>query len=186
MKICNVGMNRFLVCFLLLLCGALLRPAAAESRKGVDDFFVQLECARPEILEGDSCLVTVRVYSLHPIAEVEKIKFPKVKGCRVAPRSVRMVQRRVRRGRTVYYTVDAAQVYVCPEEVGTFRIPECKVAVQVRCPVRGESVYEPFFGLVPKYKAEKRTAQSESIKIAVCEVPLKTTEELLKSGKNVF
>lgn len=171
---------------LLLLCGVTSRVAAAESGKERDALVVEVRCLRNGVTVGDSCEVWVQIYSPYPIASIEKVKFPKLKNCRVEMRSVRMKQRFVRRGGAGYYTVGAARVVLTPERAGTLQIPECKVKAVLKQPDLQTQIYSPLFGYRVDMKLKKCTAKSRPIKIAVREVPLKTTEELLRSGKNVM
>ncbi len=171
--------------FPLLLLGGGWTAAPAAGRRA-DDFFVGVECDRAEVYEGKSCTVVYRLYSVLPFLRAEAPAVPKVKGARVESLPFRQVQSRVRRDGRVYFTVIGACFSVVAEQAGTYTLPSLRFDAVTRQDVPSSDPYDRFFGRSAGYKEVKRSAKGKALDVVVRKVPLKSTQEMLNSGRNVF
>ncbi len=169
------------------MCLLMWNVAVVSGRdKASDVFFVQAECQKQELVEGDSCLVVYWLYSAYPLKRVEKADAPRVKGCKVSEVPVRRVQQRVRRGRRVYYAVAWQGYRVVPEKVGTYRIPECKYEVVLSRGIASQDPFERFWGRMERYEDVECSAEAPAWELTVKKNPPRTTEEILRSGGTVL
>ena len=157
------------------------------------DFFVRYSvqgCEDYELLTGDSCLVTVTVYSDLPFSDVECTKEPHFKGA-ASVRTLRQYrektqQRQMVEGR-VYYAVRLSQVVVAaPEKKGEIVMKGGSYKAQFLVYDEEPDFFDEFFGRQPKHHYEKGTAKGEDLKIKIIAPPPVTTQELLKRGGNIM
>jgi len=144
-----------------------------------------------EIIVGDSAVFSVWLYSVYPFGEIKCTNADfRIHNCHV--RKVLNHQRRnqSRRyiGNRIYYCTLWAQYIIGSNKKGTFTIPSLDFSATLY--IQQEQEIDPFdpFGFFsqPKYKKVSKECSSESVKISVVPEPMKTTEELMKSGKTVI
>lgn len=175
----------------ILLILLMMLPLMAMSKDG-DEFFARIEAQNEgKIYVGDSALVSVCLYSNRPFGEI-KANGPKVKisGCRV-----RQVYQGGNRRQSVtnlngkaYYTTVWAQYIVGSDKKGTYSFPLLNFNATLYIE-QEQSIdpYDPFgFFRQPVYKKVNKATSTTKFSINVVAAPLKTTEDLLKSGKTVI
>lgn len=172
-------MNRLLtLCLFLVSC--LQVYASRES-----DFFVRILPDRETLFAGDSMLVSVVLYSVHPIAQADCSGKFKVKGgkSQVRPLHIRREQTagRVRQGNRLYYTQVWEQYVVAPHSSGTYTIPSLKFKADVQEILRMPDLFEQMMGARPEYRMQKVEAESAPLKFKVKEKPLRSTREMMRS-----
>ena len=179
--------RHLLLLFLLILSNGL------DAKDNGTTFFAE---AMPQhekgFTEGDSMLVTVWLYSQHPFGDIrcEQSKF-KINGATV--RTIYTAQGRGRQQRTrkdgrIYYCAAAVQYMVSAPRPGTLTFPSLQFSATLY--LEQEQDIDPFdpFGFFrqPTYKKQQKTCTSPALKIQVTKPPLKSTEELIRSGKTVI
>ena len=153
--------------------------------------FVQTMSATLLDGESDSAVFSVWLYSVYPFGEIKCTNADfRIHNCHI--RKVLNHQRRnqSRRyiGNRIYYCTLWAQYIIGSNKKGTFTIPSLDFSATLY--IQQEQEIDPFdpFGFFsqPKYKKVSKECSSESVKISVVPEPMKTTEELMKSGKTVI
>ncbi len=144
-----------------------------------------------EIIVGDSAVFSVWLYSLYPISDIkcENGNF-EIKNCHI--RKITNHQRRSQNrcyiDNKLYYCTLYGQYIIGSNKVGTFNFPSLNFSATLYIQQAQEiDPFDPFgFFSQPKYKKINKTTSSHSTKFSVISEPLKTTEELMKSGKTVI
>ena len=172
-------MNRLLsLCFLLLCCVQIHAERQA-------DFFVRVLPDRETLFAGDSMLVSVVLYSVHPIAQAECSGKFKVKGdkCSVRPLHIRRDETagRVREGNRLFYTLVWEQYVVAPGSSGSYSLPSLKFKADVQEIISMPDIFDHMMGTPPEYRMHKVEAASEPFTFKVKEKPLRSTREMMRS-----
>ena len=174
---------------LLLLLLAL--PLLARAKDN-DEFFARVTAGNDnEITVGDSTVFTVWLYATKPFGEVTSTS-PKVKigGCHV-----RLTYQAANSRQSItylkgkpYYCAAWAQYVIGSDKKGSYTFPA--LTLQASLYIEQQQQGDPFdpFGFFaqPVYKKIKKSTNSDALKFNVVNAPLKSTEELMKSGKTVI
>lgn len=169
---------------LVLICACLAVAGLSARDKVKVDFFARFECDRETLYLGDSCLVSMVLYANAPFESVDGVKVPAVKGARCHKRPVRRKQNVVRtriNGRT-YYTLVLAQYVVVPEKVGTITLSGQKLSGTFRLYRKTADPFGFFFDMPRSYQSVKADCECKKLEIKVEKKPLRSTEEILRSG----
>ena len=177
-------MKHVLLTSLLLLC--CLTTARAQRQP---TFFARVVAEKPNVIVGDSTLVSILLYSDAEFQSVScKTKTLRLRGADVHRRSV---DRMRGTGRTVYggrvwNTMLWAQYMVSTDKLGDIKIPEMKFTATLRLYDRPVDPFDDFFGRRRTYRDVEVKAVSEEAKITFVEKPRKTTRELLQGHGHVL
>ncbi len=172
--------------FSLLLLLLLALPLAARDEATL---FARIVPDREQVYAGDSMLVSVVLYSSLPIAKAECSTDFKVKGkCKLRKLNINReaTAGRTREGRNVYYTLVWNQYVVAPQQTGSFSVPAQKFKATLQQVVRMPDIFDQIMGARPEYKEIDAQGSSESFTFEVKEKPLRSTKEIMKSGKVVI
>lgn len=173
---------------LLLLLAAMTFAALAARDKVMVDFFARLQCDRDVVYMGDSCLVSVVLYADAPFEKVDCHTEPDVKNARLRERKLfggRPMGRTQINGKA-YYTYVWAQYVLTPEKTGSVVLPAHKFTGSFRIYLESRDPFSFFFGAPRRYRLVEADGESEKLKIEVKEKPLRTTEEIMRSGAGVL
>lgn len=177
---------RFLFLIFSILCTIL--PVAAND--GVE-VFARYECQRDEIIQGDSIVVNVVLYSTFPFHSAEcTTKKPKIKGghSRLLPRRGERQQQQVRMGRGVYYAILWDSYVVGSAKVESIKFPELQFNIQLQ---EYETYQDPFdpFGFFSRPQRKGRILEGKckcpAFLLPVIERPKRSTQEAISSGSQV-
>ena len=182
-------MHKYFFFLFFLLISPTLLLHAKEDRL----FFAEVTTNNKnnEIITGDSAVFSVWLYSVYPFGEIKCDNADyKIHNCTV--RKVLNQQRRnqSRRyvGNRIYYCTLWAQYIIGGDKKGTFTIPSLNFSATLY--IQQEQEIDPFdpFGFFnqPKYKKVYKECSSQSVKFNIVAEPMKTTEELMMSGKTVI
>lgn len=175
--------KKLLSLFLLIL---LALPLAAKSEATL---FARIVPDREQVYAGDSMLVSVVIYSSLPIAQAQCSTDFKIKGkCKVRKLNINRdaTAGRTREGRNIYYTLVWNQYVVAPQQVGSFTIPAQKFKATLQQVVRMPDIFDQMMGARPEYKEVSAQGGSDSFTFEVKEKPLRSTQEMMQSGKVVL
>lgn len=163
-------------------------PTAAQ---GGVEVFARYECQREEVIQGDSTIVNIVVYSSLPFQRVkcanQKVK---IKGgsTRLLPRRGERQQQQVRSGRGVYYAILWDSYVVGSNRIESIKFPELKFEVQLQ---EYETYHDPFdpFGFFSRPQRTGRIIEGNckcpAFIIPVIERPKRSTQEAITSGSQV-
>ena len=171
--------------FLLLLLLINLPLGAAEK----ETFFARVIPDRQEIYAGDSMLVSIVVYSEAPIEKAECLtNFSVKEKCTMRKLDINRdaTVSRVREGNHVYYTLVWSQYVFAPREAGNYTIPVQKFKASLRKVISMPDMFDQMMGARPEYKTVKVQGESKALTIRVVERPLRTTQEMMRSGSGVI
>ena len=182
------GAKKVLLFFLILFT---ILPCIATEAKDDNVFFAQVTTGNKnnEIIAGDSTVFSIWLYSLYPIRNIkcEKNDF-KIHHCNIS--KVTSSQRQSRRyiNNKLYYCTLWGQYVISSNKKGTYTFPPLDFTATLYIQVQDDiDPFDPFgFFSQPKYKKTDASTSTPSTKFSIIEEPLKTTEELLKSGKTVI
>lgn len=181
----NPTMRHILLILLLTLASL---PVAAQNSVEV---FARYECQRDEVIQGDSTVVNIVVYSNLPFQRVkcanQKVK---IKGgnTRLLPRRGERQQQQVRTGRGVYYAILWDSYIVGSNRVETIKFPELKFEVELQ---EYETYHDPFdpFGFFSRPQRTGRIIEGNckipTFTLPVIERPKRSTQEAISSGSQV-
>lgn len=176
-------MKTYIVAFVLAF---LLLPFTACA-KGT--LFVKIVPDRTTIYAGDSMLVSVVLYASAPIAKAQCSTDFSVKGsCSVRKLDIDRdaTAGRTREGRNVYYTLVWNQYVMAPQKKGKYTIPAQKFKATLQQVVSMPDWFDQMMGATPKYSEEKVQCTSEPFTFEATEKPLRTTQEMMRSGTGVL
>lgn len=179
-------MNRITIFFLLLCC---FLPISAKNSK---DFFSQVTNQRgTSIIVGDSSIFSVWLYSIYPFSDIKCANANiKIRGCHV--RKVYQTKGQQQSIRYIngipYYSTLWAQYIVGGEAKGNYNFPSLSFsAILYQQQESQPNQLDPFgFFTQPTYKKLKRNCIGAQLNFKIISAPLKTTEELIKSGKSII
>lgn len=170
----------------------LLLPFGLSAKEDATFFAKVTQQPEGSLIEGDSLLVTVWIYSVHPFDNVQcKDEKVKMGNCSVrqtyAARGRQRQQRAYVNGRS-YYCSAVRQYCVGSSRTGEYQFPELSFRATVYVEQKQDiDPFDPFgFFSQPVYKKAEKACVSPVHKITVTKRPLKSTEELIKSGKTVI
>lgn len=172
---------------LLLLAGMAFAALSAREKVKVD-FFARLQCDRNVVYMGDSCLVSVVLYADAPFEKVDCHTKPDVKNARLRERRLyggRPMGRTQINGK-VYYTYVWTQYVLTPEKLGNVSMPVFEFTGTFRIYLESRDPFSLFFGAPQRYRLVETDGESGKLKIEVKEKPLRTTEEIMRSGGGVL
>lgn len=166
--------------FLFLLC---LLPAVAKDKVEVD-CFAEVQVQSPEVIIGDSTVVTVVLYSSAPVNTTETKKELSVKNAHL--RALRFnpnatVRRVIKDGRR-YYSMVAAQYVLATERLGKLKLSACEYEATFLFRRSTGNPFEVFFGYGGETISVKKTVKAEPVEITVKEKPKRTMEEMKHDG----
>jgi len=173
--------------FLLIVCLSLVAALPARKREKVT-FFARTYCEKPQLAEGDSCLVSCVLYSSLPFTRVEcKTPF-KVKHAAVRPIRFnrQATMRRVVEEGQVLYRMIWSQHMVRPLRRGRLDLPRSKFKAVFTYYKADSARYFGFFGGRPETVTVTQTAQAPKESVEVLPPPRRSTQEMLEEGENVF
>lgn len=164
-------------------------PVLDLSAEDLGDFFVRILPDRETIYTGDSMKVSVVLYSAYPIAKAEATSDFKVKGkCGVRRLTIYRDATigRVRENGRVYYTMVWAQYVLSPTQSDTYTIPAQKFKATLQQVVRMPDFFDQMMGAQPEYKEIKVTGASKTFTFKTTEKPLRSTQDVIKSGGTIL
>lgn len=144
---------------------------------------------RDKVYVGDSVVVWVMLYTSSPIAKAECTTDFSVKGkCNVTKVDIdrNSTVGRMRQGGNTYYTMLWNQYVVVPQKTGNYTIPTQKFKAFLKQLVSMPDLFEEMMGAVPMYKVEKVEGVSSPLTFEVKERPLRSTQEMMRSGSGVI
>jgi hypothetical protein len=183
-----------LIAMLLVAAPALGAGDKTDSDDGIKLFAVASLSTDKELMEDDSVLVTLTLYSNLSFSRVENLDKdkPEVKDAKVRTfgNSRRLTQNVSAYEGKRYYSVVAEQFVVAVHKEGNLTFPSRKYNVTLAQTTRSQRFYSPFddfFGFEVPYgerttKAVKKKCESESIKIKVVKRPPKTMHDIERGG----
>lgn len=173
-----------ILCFLLVTL-----PLIA----GRDDavLFARIHPERSTLYAGDSMLVTIMLYASAPIVQAECTSDFSIKGShkmrfRSLPLNRAATASQVREGAFVYYTLVWAQYVVSPTSVGDYTIPSQKFKATLQRIDQMPSWFDRMMGARPKVTELEASGKSQPLTIKVTERPLRSTQEIMRSGKTIL
>lgn len=175
---------KHLLTLLLALCT--FSPCLADDAA---DFFVRLIPDREAVYTGDSMMVSVVLYSAYPVAKAESVNDFSVKGkcgVRRLPINRDATVGRVRENGRVYYTMVWAQYVLAPAKTDTYTVPAQKFKATLQQVVRMPDLFDQMMGARPEYREHKVSASSKALTFKATDKPLRTTQEVLRSGGTVL
>lgn len=145
-----------------------------------------------ELMEGDSVLVTLTLYSNSTFSRIENLDkdVPELKDTDVRPygSNRRLTQKVSTYGGKRYYSVVAEQFVVTFRGVGSLVFPPRKYNVDLDGTVRSRyrSPFDDFFGFDSPFAENRKTVRkkcsSESLKMKVTKRPPKTMHDIERGG----
>lgn len=172
--------------FLLLL--ALLLLPLSVCAKGT--FFVRIMPDRNTLYVGDSMLVSIVLYASAPIAKAECTTNFSIKGGNCGVRKLNInrdaTANRVREGQNIYYTLVWNQYVVAPTKTGRYTVPTQKFKATLQQVESMPDLFDQMMGITPKYREEKVIGTSEPYTFEVTSKPLRSTQEMMRSGTGVL
>lgn len=181
---------RHLLITLLAVLTCLACRAADEDEV---DVFAQYECKGDNVVQGDSIVVNVVIYSSQPFQRAAcTTKNAKIKGghSRLMERNFERQQQRVRLNRGVYYAILWDSYVVGSSAVENIKFPELQFDLELEVS-DGEAYIDPFdpFGFFgrPKRRSHvvKRRVKTSPFTLPVIEKPKRSTQEAIKSGSRI-
>lgn len=155
------------------------------------DFFAEISANRDSLVVGDSCVVSVVLYSNLPFESVEqtprKIQFPK--DLRVTLLSTERTQQQVRTARGVYYALVWQHYRVSRNDVGRIVWPQQQFTAELGIYEVIDDGFGGFFSFAPTMRlVDKRKAKCKTPKFSlpVVEGVKRSTQDLLRSGRQVM
>lgn len=175
--------------FTILSFLLLALTAMAGRDEGV--LFAKIHPERTTLYAGDSMLVTIVLYASAPIAQAECTTTFSIKGSRNVrfrslPFNRAATASQAREGAFVYYTLVWAQYVVAPTSAGNYTIPAQKFKATLQRIDQMPSWFDRMMGARPKITEIEASGKSESLTIKVTERPLRSTKELMRSGKTIL
>lgn len=153
-------------------------------------FFVRIVPDRNTLYAGDSMLVSVVLYASAPIAKAECTTDFSIKGgnCNVRMLNINRdaTASRTREGQHIYYTLVWNQYVVAPTKTGRFTIPTQKFKATLQQVVSMPDFFDQMMGATPQYREEKVQGTSEPYTFEVTSKPLRSTQEMMRSGTGVL
>ena len=166
---------------------------ALSAKENNTSFFAKITPAdnKTDIAEGDSTVFSVWLYSTLPFDNIkcDNADF-KISHCHVRKILNRQYRNQTRRflNNRPYYCVLWAQYIVKGEKKGSYTFPSLSFSItQYKEIEQNIDPFDPFgFFRQPSYQKISQSCSSTTIKFNVVNTPLKTTEELIKSGKTII
>lgn len=171
--------------FALFIAVLALQVRAAEDAH----LFARIIPDRDVVYAGDSILVSVVLYATSPIAKAESTTDFMVKGkcsTRKLPINRNATAGRTREGQNIYYTLVWNQYVVAPTHAGKYTIPVQKFKATLQKVVRMPDFFDQMMGAQPEYKNIKVQGASKAFTFEVTEKTLRSTQEMMRSGKGVL
>ncbi len=177
--------------FLTLLLLAACTLAIHAAGKDGETLFARLVAEPSEIYAGDSTLVSVVLYASAPIAKAECTTKFRLSGRGKSEMRQLSIDRdatasRVREGRNIYYTLVWAQYVVALHDVGKYSVPQQKFKATLRRTVRMPDMFDRIMGAQPEYRETQVAGESETLTLEAKEKPLRSTQEMMRSGGGVL
>ena len=178
---------------LLVILFTLLSFSVTVAKEDNNTFFAEITTGNKnnEITVGDSTVFSVWLYSIYPFGDIECSK-PNIKinNCHVrrVTRNQRQSQSRRYINNKLYYCTLWGQYIIGSDKKGTYTIPSLGFTATLYIQVQQDiDPFDPFgFFRQPQYKKIESSTSTPATKFSIIAEPLKTTEELLKSGKAVI
>ncbi len=170
-----------------LLCTLTTLAAARDGER----LFARVVAEPSEIYAGDSTLVSVVLYSTAPVASAECSTKFRVNGKGKSDVRQLAVNRdatasRVREGGRVYHTLVWAQYVVALHDVAKYTVPQQKFKATLRRAVRVPDMFDRMMGVQPEYRETRVEGVSEELTLEAKEKPLRSTQEMMRSGGGVL
>lgn len=177
--------------FLLLLLALTCLPAYVAAREANPEIFGEVELSGEPKYVGDSCLVSLVLYSDRPFVEVAggTPLLPQIAHARLRHRASGAVdeQRRVQKDARPLYALVARQYVLRCTESGKVKLPSWKYDVQVGIYEVYENPYDFFNPYVYKLKRRVKSKITLPRRVFMIEErPKRTTREVLRSGQQVI
>lgn len=175
---------------ILILFFSILFILPVTANDGVE-VFARYECQREELVQGDSIVVNVVLYSTLPFHSAEcTTKKPKTKGghTRLLPRRGERQQQQVRMGRGIYYAILWDSYVVGSAKIESIKFPELQFNIQLQ---EYETYQDPFdpFGFFSRPQRKGRILEGKCkcpvFLLPIIERPKRSTQEAISSGSQV-
>ena len=155
------------------------------------DFYAEISANRDSIVVGDSCIVSVILYSNLPCESVEQMprNLQFAKDVRVHLIPTDREQQQVRTSRGVYYALAWQHYRVSRKDLGIIVWPEMQFSAEVGIYQAVEDDFWNFFSFAPTMRLiEKRKVKCKAPKFSlpVVERPKRSTQDILRSGRQVM
>lgn len=178
-------MIRYLFILLLSAC-SLYAKGERES-----EFFARILPDRSEVYAGDSMLVSVVLYASAPIAEAQCSSQFTINGKKRARVRKLNINRnatasRIRENNKVYYTLVWAQYVVAPTSTGTYTIPSLKFSGTLQYADYIPDLFDQMMGARPQYHKKEVKGKAPDFTFEVKEKPLRSTQDIMRSGTNML
>lgn len=178
---------------LLLFCSLSIARSYAQHRLSdiKAEFFAEISADRDSVIVGDSCVVSVVLYSNLPFESVEqsprKVQF--ARDLRVTLLSTDRMQQQVSTARGMYYALVWQHYRVCRNDVGHIVWPQQQFTAVVGIYEVIDDGFGGFLSFSPTMRlVEKRKTKCKTPKFSlpVVERIKRSTQDLLRSGRLVM
>ena len=168
----------------------LLFPASllAQQQGGREnDCFVRVLCDKKQLVEGDSCLLTVVAYAPQPFLVKGSPSRIQVKNGRLRKLPIgRQQLQQVVENRYLYYALVCEQYVLHPQKTGRVIVPERNFNLEVHLQERSRDPFDVFFGRPGKVRKVAVKVLSDKFQLEVVEKPKRTMLEMKRSGIQVL
>lgn len=157
------------------------------------EFFARYECAKENIIAGDSIKVNLVLYCDQPFESANcTTKTIKVKGGHSRTIDINnRQQQRVKLSKGIYYAILWQGFVVGSDEVGNIKFPEVQFDASFVI-YENDNSYDPFFdpfGFFGNSRRKSHTVKAkgkaDSYTLPVIEKPKRSTQEVISSGGRV-
>ena len=178
---------------LLLFCSLSIARSYAQHRPSdiKAEFFAVISADRDSVIVGDSCVVSVVLYSNLPFESVEqsprKVQF--ARDLRVTLLSTDRTQQQVSTARGMYYALVWQRYRVCRKDVGRIVWPQQQFTAELGIYEVIDDGFGGFLSFSPTMRlVEKRKTKCKTPKFSlpVVERIKRSTQDLLRSGRLVL
>lgn len=178
---------------LLLFCSLSIAKSYAQHRPSdiKAEFFAEISANRDSVIVGDSCVVSVVLYSNLPFESVEqsprKVQF--TRDLRVTLLSTDRTQQQVSTARGMYYALVWQRYRVCRKDVGRIVWPQQQFTAELGIYEVIDDGFGGFLSFSPTMRlVEKRKTKCKTPKFSlpVVERIKRSTQDLLRSGRLVL
>ena len=178
---------------LLLFCSLSIARSYAQHRPSdiKAEFFTEISADRDSVIVGDSCVVSVVLYSNLPFESVEqsprKVQF--TRDLRVTLLSTDRTQQQVSTAHGMYYALVWQHYRVCRKDVGHIVWPQQQFTAELGIYEVIDDGFGGFLSFSPTMRlVEKRKTKCKTPKFSlpVVERIKRSTQDLLRSGRLVM
>lgn len=180
----------FLIAAFLLLPAWAERNAQGKEKQDKVVFFARILPERPEIYAGDSCVVSLVLYSNLAFADIQqKPENLTIKGgrARLLPRYSPPTPFHVQMEGGVFNAVVWQQYVVGRDEVGKIRFSSPTFNATFVVVEPSDDPFERFFGFAPRQqRLVKGQCKLDAFTLPVVERPKRSSQDILQSGGSLI